>query len=179
MKTDYPNTQCFEIKQSTLRLLLKILLLEICIVLLHLLVQNITRLPEVHQQFMEHSSWGIFELAFFHLLNTAGIFILFVRWHTTQYFITPKEILIFRGIFSKKTSRYDIRGIQSAEVSQSLVGRLFNYGTLQVENPLLKTNVTLKNIAKPQFYISALERYRQKALQEMPLTNVIPQPKNA
>ncbi|MCF7812800.1 PH domain-containing protein [Candidatus Gracilibacteria bacterium] len=174
MKTNYHDSQCYEMKQSSALLLTKMFGAEICIILLHLTFQKITLLSEIHPFFMENSSLGVLELIIFHFFNASWIFFLFLRWNTTEYVITPKEILLFEGIFSKKSTSYDIRGIQSTEISQNIFGRFLRYGTTVLENPLLKSNIALKNISNPEFYVSVIEKYHTKAISKAPLMNVFP-----
>jgi uncharacterized membrane protein YdbT with pleckstrin-like domain len=72
-------------------------------------------------------------------------FILFlyviVLRHSTEYVITDKRILIKTGILSVQSVEINISKIESISVSQTILGRILNYGNLQISgagNPMVK-----------------------------------------
>lgn len=55
----------------------------------------------------------------------------FERW-TTEIAITDRRIIFKRGLIRRDTIEMSVEKVESVDVNQSLVGRLFNYGDIVV-----------------------------------------------
>src|SRR5476649_2758554 len=55
----------------------------------------------------------------------------FVRW-ITEFAVTDRRVIYKRGFISRHTVEMNMDKIESVDVDQSLLGRLFNYGTIHV-----------------------------------------------
>ncbi len=55
----------------------------------------------------------------------------FVRW-TTEVAITDKRIIFKRGFIRRDTIEMSLDKVESVDVQQSLLGRLFDYGDIIV-----------------------------------------------
>ncbi len=51
----------------------------------------------------------------------------FRRW-TTEIAITDRRIIVKRGLFRRRTIEMNMQKVESVDVDQSLLGRLFDYG---------------------------------------------------
>lgn len=65
-----------------------------------------------------------------------GLFTLFIapalsRW-SDEFVITNKRIICKTGIFSRKTLEMNLNKIESVNVDQSILGRMFGYGTITI-----------------------------------------------
>ena len=58
----------------------------------------------------------------------------FMRWITTQYVFTDRRIIIRRGLITKQGRDVPLSKINNVSFEQRFIGRLFNYGELQVES---------------------------------------------
>jgi uncharacterized membrane protein YdbT with pleckstrin-like domain len=61
--------------------------------------------------------------------------------HSIEYVITDKRLLIKTGILNIQSVEINISKIESISVSQTILGRILNYGNLQISgagNPLVK-----------------------------------------
>jgi uncharacterized membrane protein YdbT with pleckstrin-like domain len=73
----------------------------------------------------------------------------FERW-TTEIAITDKRIILKRGFIRRDTIEMALGKVESVDVSQSLLGRLFDYGDITVRGtgigfaPLRKIDAPLK-----------------------------------
>lgn len=85
-----------------------------------------------------------------------------MHWATTTYQITPEEIIIQRGIFYMQRLVYKTARIESVNVYQTFLGKLFNYGTIKFYNPVLKEDVYLQNIPEPHVYSEVIKRTESK-----------------
>jgi uncharacterized membrane protein YdbT with pleckstrin-like domain len=75
--------------------------------------------------------WGLIFLGFF------GIGLLFwvaaaIRVYTTELAITDKRIIAKFGLISRSTVELRLEKVESVQVDQSILGRMFNYGTIVV-----------------------------------------------
>jgi uncharacterized membrane protein YdbT with pleckstrin-like domain len=55
----------------------------------------------------------------------------FLRW-TTEIAVTNKRIIFKRGLFTRHTAEMNMDKVASVDVDQSLLGRLFNYGSVHI-----------------------------------------------
>lgn len=56
----------------------------------------------------------------------------FIERYFTEYAITSQGVLVKRGIIRRKVSRLSIKKIEGVELRQTILGRIFNYGTIVV-----------------------------------------------
>ncbi len=61
------------------------------------------------------------------MLIVAGI-----RRRTTEYVVTDKRVIYKTGWFSRHTAEMNISKVESVDVDQNLLGRVFGYGTVFV-----------------------------------------------
>jgi uncharacterized membrane protein YdbT with pleckstrin-like domain len=66
------------------------------------------------------------------LLSFLSIFGAWLIWRTTEIAVTDQRVIYKTGYISRKTIEMNRNKIESVEVSQSVLGRLFNYGTVTV-----------------------------------------------
>lgn len=157
-----------EIRQSIAILILKILGIQAVIALSDFLIGKLFIQLGLHELYM--STWDFF---FSHLLSTIWLLYIIIKWTSTYYVINSDEISVTTGIIRKKKSSYDIRGIQSCETSQGIWGRIFGYGTIHLENPLLKSDIFLRNISHPHQYATIIDKSHKRAIKTSPLTDVM------
>jgi uncharacterized membrane protein YdbT with pleckstrin-like domain len=71
----------------------------------------------------------------------------FQRW-TTEIAATSKRIIYKRGFIQRRTIEMNIDKVESVDVMQSVMGRVFNFGTITVRG--IGTGIEpLKNIESP------------------------------
>lgn len=56
-----------------------------------------------------------------------------IRKRTTELAVTSKRFVYKRGFISRVTDEFTTNRIQHVKVTQSLLGRLLNYGTIHIE----------------------------------------------
>ena len=77
--------------------------------------------------------------------------ILLYRWlddRTTEHGVTNKRVIYKRGIISRTTQEIQLVAIETIEISQGILGRIFGYGTLAVTGRG-NSAVVFKGIADP------------------------------
>ena len=85
------------------------------------------------------SLWSLAPLIFFGFL---GLFVFglglilwivaFIRYKTTELAFTNKRVIAKFGFISRQTIELNITKVESIQVNQGILGRIFNYGTLIV-----------------------------------------------
>ncbi len=70
---------------------------------------------------------------FFTLSGLLSLFIVpaLARW-SDEFVITSKRIICKTGIFSRRTLEMNLNKIESVNVDQSIMGRMFGYGTITI-----------------------------------------------
>ena len=71
------------------------------------------------------------------LLPVFGIGLIFlvvayVRYRTTELAITSRRVIAKFGFISRRTVEINIKKVESIQVDQGILGRVFNYGTLVI-----------------------------------------------
>jgi membrane protein YdbS with pleckstrin-like domain len=56
----------------------------------------------------------------------------FMRWNNEQYVVTDQRVIQLRGIFNKEVIDSSLDKINDVELRQSWLGRLFDFGTIEV-----------------------------------------------
>ncbi|MBF6615482.1 MAG: PH domain-containing protein [Candidimonas sp.] len=80
---------------------------------------------------MSEFIFGLVTLPFFGFgaLIWAGALI---RYFTTELAITNKRVIAKFGLISRSTIEINLQRIESVQVNQSVIGRIFNYGSVVV-----------------------------------------------
>ena len=84
---------------------------------------------------LELPQWrGAFEIAagVFLLFAATTAFRAFLRRATTELAITSHRVIYKAGLFSRHTIEMSLAKVESVDVDQSILGRLFGYGTVVV-----------------------------------------------
>ena len=74
---------------------------------------------------------GLLTVAFFGLGLIFWI-IAFIRYKTTELAFTNKRVIAKFGFISRQTIELNISKVESIQVNQGILGRIFNYGTLVI-----------------------------------------------
>lgn len=56
----------------------------------------------------------------------------FVRYKTTELAITSKRVIVKLGFIQRRTVEININKVESIQVDQAILGRIFNFGTLVI-----------------------------------------------
>ena len=82
------------------------------------------------------SLWHLFALGLL-LLPVFGLGLIFwllayVRYKTTELAITTKRVIVKHGFIRRRTVEININKVESIQVDQEILGRMFNFGTLVI-----------------------------------------------
>ncbi len=105
-------------------------------------------------------------LTFLHLAKTAlqvwGISAIVFRWVGNSYHITPRHLVHHQGIMNCIEKIYDLDIVRSVSIQQSWLGKIFRYGTVNIEISAsggYTDQVTLFGVTNPQQYEKMLRRH--------------------
>ena len=56
----------------------------------------------------------------------------FRRWTTTEIAVTDRRVIIKHGFIRRATMEMNLQKIESVDVDQSLIGRIFDYGAVTI-----------------------------------------------
>jgi membrane protein YdbS with pleckstrin-like domain len=59
-------------------------------------------------------------------------FLDYLRWSTEQYVVTDRRVIQVRGLLNKRVTDSSLEKINDVELRQTLIGRIFNFGTVSI-----------------------------------------------
>ena len=75
---------------------------------------------------------GAFAAVFFALAAIVSFLPAWFRRFTTEIVVTDRRIILKRGLIRRHTVEMNMQKVESVDVDQTLVGRLFNYGNITI-----------------------------------------------
>ena len=93
------------------------------------------------------------------VLGAFFLFLSMLRKWTTEIVLTNNRLLYKRGFFMAEIDEVDIEQLASDNVQQSLIGRIFDYGSVHVRCIEAK-DVVLTDIARPYEFRNAIEHQK-------------------
>lgn len=109
----------------------------------------------------QNQLWPIYFGIFGVLLLLKIILMVFaaIQWVTSSYEIRSNEIRYRYGIFSHHEKMFLCSHTQEVTYTQGLLGRLFNFGSIEVYSPVIKDRIYLASIPNPQKYAELIKGY--------------------
>lgn len=103
------------------------------------------------------------------LLPLAGLGLLFwlaagIRYMTTELAFTNKRVIAKFGFISRRTIELNLVKVESVQVNQGVLGRIFNFGTLIISgagNP----QAPIPGISNPMTFRRSFMEYQDQARQ--------------
>jgi uncharacterized membrane protein YdbT with pleckstrin-like domain len=86
-----------------------------------------------------------------------------LKW-TTEVGVTSHRFVEKYGVLSMRTNEIALPNIEGIKVHQSLLGRIFGYGTIRIEGTGVDT-VTTPNIADPVSFVRAIQTAKEHVAQ--------------
>lgn len=148
-------------RQSHVFIIFRLIMLEILLVILYLVV----RIPKTFflRDFLNASQYetlNITGVLYFIALSLSEMFIVFyivMEWANETYEIREDSIIHRKGVFKLNEEIYSLRNLGSATIQQGLMGKLFNYGTITINSPILKKEFYLYNVQDPKKVVGLFE----------------------
>lgn len=149
------------IRQSIVILLAKLILTDIIAAFVvigfyFLLVQS--------EQFTPDASRST--VLFLSVFGTIGIFKIILsiyvvlQWLNEYYEITPNAVIHKRGVFVRKTEKYNLDKIRALSVENTVVGEMCNYATITLYDLRMNKYLDMYLIHNPERYARILRTLR-------------------
>jgi uncharacterized membrane protein YdbT with pleckstrin-like domain len=90
------------------------------------------------------------------LLAMASAFVDILRWQNNEYIVTSRRVIHANGIFSKNILDSSLNKINDVILQQSMLGRIFNYGTIKILTATEEVINLLDSISKPIVFKHAM-----------------------
>ncbi|MCX7956240.1 MAG: PH domain-containing protein [Patescibacteria group bacterium] len=139
----------YRLRQTFVLPVFKIIMVELIIIIINFLTRFISfnYLGDFLNNFI------IFiEILIIQLFNIYLVLKIIFSWISYEYIIRDDEIIIRQGLLITKEITYEIANLQSMIINQGLFGKIFNFGTIRLYNPVLKEEIFIENINNPNFY---------------------------
>ena len=156
-----------DIRQSIFFLLFKLIGMEFVAGIVIVIVFSPIELPflplDIKLKFIAYN------ISFFLILVAIKIFFtlyIVLDWLNEYYQVTSNEIIHKKGIIWRREDRYPFSRIESIKLSQGILGRLFNYGTLELFEYRLLKYTTLYLIHNPIRYLNIFRNLIPQATEE-------------
>lgn len=91
------------------------------------------------------------------ILQTGILVWLLLSWANDYYEIRPVELVHKQGILSKRADTYSYSHIQTIKINQGLLGRIFNYGGVEIYIPTLGYNLNFNEIPNPTEFVELIK----------------------
>jgi len=101
-------------------------------------------------------SWALFLVAVWLIMGLITLIKMLLRRWTTEIGITSHRFVEKYGLFTMRTNEIALPNIEGVRVHQSLLGRLFGYGTVKIEGTGVDS-VTTPHIADPVGFVRAIQ----------------------
>lgn len=149
----------YETYQTIFLIIFKIILIEILVIILNFLIRFSFFSFDTYLNYMII----LIEIIFIQLINLYLILKVFVNWLSIKYSINSEEIKITEGLIKTKETTYEIKALQSMRIIRSLIGKIFNYGSIYLYNPVLKEEIIIKDIPNPEFYANIIQNREEES----------------
>ena len=102
--------------------------------------------------FVKFGFMGFISLAFITIILLDIVYIIWqlLSWYAIRYTITNERIIIKKGIIRIKKTYMPFRSIQDIDLSQNIIEKLFNVGTVAAYSAYDNNDVKLANISEPR-----------------------------
>jgi hypothetical protein len=137
-------------------LLLKMIILDIIAAFVSILFYSIFLIPQKESSNFAYSQLIPFIILLMIIKISITIFVI-MQWLFEYYEITPRMVIYRKGIIFKKEEKYKVEHLGLVKIEQGIVGKVLNYGTINLHNWMQGKDQSLYLIHNPLKYMHILE----------------------
>jgi len=103
---------------------------------------------------------GMANTIFYLVTSAVGILtaaVMFLYWRSTVYILTSKRVENKVGIFGSREEEISHDDIQAIDVHQSILGKVFNFGTVMIKAAGASREVDFTNVTSPKQIANRIE----------------------
>ncbi|TME15537.1 MAG: PH domain-containing protein [Chloroflexi bacterium] len=98
------------------------------------------------------------------------LIVLWVRWRSRSFMVTDRRVILEEGVFSRSSKVIALDRVQDIATRQSLLGRLFGFGHIEIDSAGAAGAEVLEALPKPQRFRDEVfvraEKLRTQGLEE-------------
>lgn len=147
------------IRQSISFLIFRLIALEIISAALIIFFYS-TLIPTGIVENFFGKSYGVFNTLLFIIFvvgKTLFMTFIVIVWLNEYYEITPKEVIHKSGLIFRKEDRHALSHVDSIDIEQGFLGRIFNYGNVILHHWYIEKTTVLYLIHNPLKYLHILQ----------------------
>ena len=149
------------IRQSVIILFFKLLFLETAFLSFFLLLLLVASLV-VTSFSLTDTTVIIFIYGVLNIIKGFITMIAVMNWVRHYYEIWPGIVIYKSGLFGRRASSFKLHNISVIEIEQSMVARMCNYGSIQLQNMFVKEQFYLVDVPHPQKVITMIQACMEK-----------------
>lgn len=145
------------IRESISILVLKLLALDFIAAIFTMLFFAVTSFnpnASIAEKILSYNMLFFVLLGIFKILFTVYVVLL---WLNEYYEMTPTSVLHKRGLLFREVQRFQLEDVRTIRLYQGLLGKLFNFGTIELQDIRRNKRVEMYLIHNPQRYVRILE----------------------
>ncbi len=98
-------------------------------------------------------AFGIFMFVFINVL----VFVYLYNWTSSYYILTKDSVIIINTFLFRKTKKfYTLNENADIKLRQGPLGRLLDFGTIEIVGPTIEDKILLKKLNRPQKAMNSL-----------------------
>lgn len=153
----HQNSYSYTVRKTPVLLVAQIVFVEILILVAHLSIRFVSLWIAGILEFEIPGIFFTVELVIMQFVGVYLIVMFVLQWVNTYYVLNPKEVIVKKGVIATYSGTYELANLQSMSVLQGIFGKIFNYGTIKLFNPVLKEDLYLSDISNPRKYAAIIQ----------------------
>lgn len=155
MKSDDAFNDRFLVRGAFVVLLAKILFFQTILGAVYFIFLGVLNLENVGFDPQRFIIFGSFQV-----VQTIVFITLVMRWFFRAYEINEKEVVVYKGIVSRRSAFYSLEKLETVRVSQGILGTIFGYGTISITMHYndQRDTVVIHNISHPNHHARVIEK---------------------
>lgn len=137
------------VRRSTAVLLFKIVLAELLAEIIYLSISALLSFSTLNSTTVNVDALRIATNLIMTMVAVGLFATIILNWVNEGITIDDEEIAHKRGVLKSSVSTYPYTNIQRVTVEQSVIGKLFNFGTINLYTPLLGQDLVFHEMPNP------------------------------
>lgn len=156
-------------RESTVLIVLRLLAAELLFTLVLILSSSVFSLLGRYIEIFNNLSLNLVVLLVLLMANIIIVLFIVLKWQSEYAELARGSLTKHQGILSKSEQKYACNFVEIITIKQSVLGMIFDYGTIELYDPAIKEQIYLVNIATPKKYKELIgERFSKDRNQGIP-----------
>lgn len=154
------KTESTKIRPSPMVIVKDFILLQATVIFLYLVAGSLTHYAQIYRSLpiSQAISFQIAQALFILGVEIILIFYIFFRWHREYYEIKADQIVHTKGIFYRSQTVVPLSHVSSVTYHQGPLGKLAQYGTIELKDGEAKEAIYFKHIPDPYHCVNLIIR---------------------